>query len=75
MNDNTVMIEAVVKHEDANEIYEAFQNEPKMLGCTISPREGEAESDSIVCGFKNAKLRQVVVGKMERSFPGKISWR
>lgn len=75
MNDGYTMLEAVVEHENAKEIFKAFCDEPKALDCAISPHPVESECDAIVCGFNSAKKRQVVVGKMERLFPGKISWR
>ncbi len=69
------MLEAVVRHEDAKEIFRAFCEDPSARDCMITPHEVETDCDAITCGFENNAVKQHFVGKMERLFPGKISWR
>ena len=75
MEDNTVMIEAVVKHEDAKEVFRAFCQDPDALSPQIAFRNEDPEHDYIVCGFRNNNFRQKVVGSIERRFPGLVDWR
>lgn len=75
MNDDYTMLEAVVEHENAKEIFKAFCDDTSARGCTITPHKVETDCDAITCGFVSVAARQHFVGKMERLFPGKISWR
>ena len=76
MEDNTVMIEAVVcGDETAKKVFKAFCDDPKALRPTIAPDEKVAEMHHIVCGFANPDHRQLTVGSIEKMLPGKIDWR
>jgi hypothetical protein len=73
-NKNDVcMIEAVVTNEQAEKIFQAFCEEPKALDPQKSPKDDSHVS--IVAGFASPRKRQYVVGKLEKAFPGMISWR
>ena len=73
MDNNLVMVEAVVAHDEAKEIFRAFCEERRALRAQITPKD--AVNDSITAGFENDNVRRIVVGKIEKMFPGKISWR
>jgi len=75
MDTKTVMVEAVVNHDDVKEVFKAFCDDKSALSPAMSVKSGKENLDVIVAGFRTADIRQHFVGKMERLFPGKISWR
>ena len=73
MDNYMVMVEAVVAHDEAKEIFRAFCEERRALRAQISPKD--AVNDSITAGFESDNVKKTVIGKIEKMFPGKISWR
>ena len=78
MNDHC-MIEAYLKtrdHDEEDAIFNAFCDESKALkpGKHVVNENGE-DHCVITCGFKDRHHCQMVIGKIEKLFPGKIDWR
>lgn len=69
------MVEAVVKYEDVEDVFEAFRVDPLAQDPIAETHGSEDGYYSIVCGFNNRSERDEFTGKIDEMFPGKVSWR
>ncbi len=73
---NETFAECYIMDEDrttAKAVYDACKDESYILDPQLVKKANGHYA--VMCGFKNRNTMQMIVGKFEKKFPGKLSWR
>lgn len=72
--DDKVILECVLKNAEAKEVFKAFCDDRLALSPQISPKDDI--HDAIVCACKDEHAKQILVGKISKTFPDReLSFR